>query len=454
MSSARLQYIAKAMGKKLVPAFSGDHSAPIGLLRNIDKVMFDVARDHGAPSVELDQALTVIAEEILQKFTKGDPTNNLQYLQWITGRYIEKDFVYEDLDRVRGELELFETYKPRLRRDNRQVDINKYKSAADVFSLIDSYVQNDQPSSKKQQVRREEDSYFEEKKAILWYRDDTIKIVIPLTQQASCFFGKGTRWCTAATQSYNAFNSYVKDGPLYIIMTPSGKYQFHFESGQYMNSLDRSVRVGDIVKQYPQLKDAFDTVATRLGLIFLMKKVTPEGMLNALKRSHIDSQRYDGVGEYSQEVADILASVDVEAQDEQVALYVVSISVKLAMKYIRPDLQQTMTFQHAIIIKRPELLQSINPKHQTEQLVAAVVQKVPKMLRYVRPDLMTEQLLISAVRKEPEVLGQVPRDKQLLPVITAAFKATDNMNMKRTLINMVHDTALQKQLRQTIKELA
>lgn len=56
----------------------------------------------------------------------------------------------------------------------------------------------------------------EQKKAV---KGDSIRVhetdewlvVIPLTKDASCFYGKDTQWCTAATRTMNHFDSYFND---------------------------------------------------------------------------------------------------------------------------------------------------------------------------------------------------------------------------------------------------
>ena len=59
---------------------------------------------------------------------------------------------------------------------------------------------------------------------------------------AACGLGTGTSWCTATGNTKQWFDRYAKDGPLYIFVGPDGeKYQFHYESSQYMDKNDRSI---------------------------------------------------------------------------------------------------------------------------------------------------------------------------------------------------------------------
>ena len=58
----------------------------------------------------------------------------------------------------------------------------------------------------------------------------------------ACDLGSGTSWCTATGNTKQWFDRYAKDGPLYIFIGPDGdKYQFHYESNQYMDSNDRPI---------------------------------------------------------------------------------------------------------------------------------------------------------------------------------------------------------------------
>lgn len=75
------------------------------------------------------------------------------------------------------------------------------------------------------------------------------KLIEPLTVDASCKYGKGTKWCTAATESDNYFEDYQKSGPLYIWITKPDKkkFQFHFENFEFADMLDKPLKTEDIL---------------------------------------------------------------------------------------------------------------------------------------------------------------------------------------------------------------
>jgi hypothetical protein len=85
-------------------------------------------------------------------------------------------------------------------------------------------------------------------------------LAIPKTEKASCELGSGTRWCTASSEN-NMFQYYSKDEPLYIWRDKNGKkYQFHWESMQFMDRQDRPISDEEITyfrTKHPVLKKLF-----------------------------------------------------------------------------------------------------------------------------------------------------------------------------------------------------
>lgn len=60
-------------------------------------------------------------------------------------------------------------------------------------------------------------------------------------KQVSCDLGSGTEWCTADSRA-DMFDQYIQQGPLYIFDNGKGeKYQFHYESNQFMDKYDAPI---------------------------------------------------------------------------------------------------------------------------------------------------------------------------------------------------------------------
>ena len=79
------------------------------------------------------------------------------------------------------------------------------------------------------------------------YEDDEWVVYVPHSHAAARRGGEGTRWCTASENDYY-YNMYSKQGPLYINIRKSdgAKFQFHFETGQFMDANDDSIRLNKI----------------------------------------------------------------------------------------------------------------------------------------------------------------------------------------------------------------
>jgi len=61
---------------------------------------------------------------------------------------------------------------------------------------------------------------------------------------ASCELGSGTDWCTATGNTDTWFLDYISQGDIYVIINksnPKDKYQFHYETGQFMDPNDRDI---------------------------------------------------------------------------------------------------------------------------------------------------------------------------------------------------------------------
>ena len=85
-------------------------------------------------------------------------------------------------------------------------DINQYKTFAELYSAIQEY---------ETRIRRTVKSV---EGADIVFENDQFTVVAPLTTTASCYYGAGTKWCTASSADNTHFNNYMKDGKLFYIL--------------------------------------------------------------------------------------------------------------------------------------------------------------------------------------------------------------------------------------------
>lgn len=121
---------------------------------------------------------------------------NYKYLKWMVDIF-NKESV--DFSEVLDYVKRFD----KVRKNLEKKDINQYNFFDDLKKEIDKL--GDTKSEKKSQ------------KEIL-YEDDDFLVVRPLSQDASCYYGSGTKWCTSGKKK-NKFDEYFNNGFLYYIIS-------------------------------------------------------------------------------------------------------------------------------------------------------------------------------------------------------------------------------------------
>lgn len=212
-----------------------------------------------------------------------------KYVQWLIKQYLKvpteiqpgengydrelaqvKVTFIEDLYKVKEDLLKYEKFKGRLSQDMR--DINKLTTD----SLYDAVKDFDLTLATTTKSERKTSSVHPGAK--LAFDGPTWKVIEienkgAIGKEAACFYGgnnKETRWCTSTPGTDQWFNRYIKDGSLYVVYKqddtdvspetglPKERYQFHFQSNQFMDKDDRQQ---DLIKllngPMSELKDFF-----------------------------------------------------------------------------------------------------------------------------------------------------------------------------------------------------
>lgn len=228
---------------------------------------------------------------------EDDPTQG-EYSEWIVRRYLKlndaakKRYETEDSYKVKAALTSYHKYKRHFKdwqggnvithrgTEIKVAPLTDINRIPDFDALYDLHAQVLVPFEQ-DDAKAEIETAASSKINRIFESDDWI-IVQPLTQEASCKYGAGTRWCTAATDSYNAFSSYHKQGPLYILIhkVDQDKYQFHFQSEQYMNSDDREIGLKSFFENHPELKEIMIELAKENNSVHIIKYIDFEKYVN------------------------------------------------------------------------------------------------------------------------------------------------------------------------------
>lgn len=233
------------------------------------------------------------SEWILKNFIKGIGSFGSMGDTRQIWRFFTEDFfkVYEDLQKYHKYKKLFKKASVDMNNPEtaKLADINRINGFDDLYDklrIIDYYIQEQEEQEQLAKAEKEVDKI---------YTSENYFVIIPETEEASCAYGRGTRWCTASTGSYNRFNYYNRQGPLYIIINrkTQDKFQFHFESEQYMNADDSQVNLKNFFSENSELQSLFlDLAISRKEWDFVEKMgVTPDAISEKMDSLDEDSRK-------------------------------------------------------------------------------------------------------------------------------------------------------------------
>ena len=178
--------------------------------------------------ISLKEPVETIASMALKQCEKLPYTN--KYMIWLMKQYVKNKFkIPEDLPKLNSELEQFSKISHKLEKTN----IHDY--SWDEFLSVLPKLDDIHTSKEEERIAKAG--------AEKLFEDENWLVIHPKTEEAACYYGKGTRWCTAARED-NYFDRYNQDGNLYIIISkknPEEKYQIHFQSGSFMNAEDKDI---------------------------------------------------------------------------------------------------------------------------------------------------------------------------------------------------------------------
>lgn len=196
--------------------------------------------------------------EAVVKMANADPSKRGRYLRWMTDLYKHQsaELFFEDLYKVTETLELFEKVKHNLTLDQRNV-LN-YKTCNDLWDVVKPFKGKQETILSKRQLRGDTpvDGEFD-----VLLDNEKYCVVVPKTHRAACYWGSGSRWCTAHDKYAGHYHNYADKGPLLILRyhgdDPKKNVQINIETSQYMNNEDRSIDPEKFFNDYPDVLEAF-----------------------------------------------------------------------------------------------------------------------------------------------------------------------------------------------------
>lgn len=232
-----------------------------------DRIEFVKNKFKNKLSTDHDHSRDVLkdSDSIIDHLQSHDPSPKKVYTDWMAKQYQKGAFSQEDAYRVGESLDKFHKHKARLEvKDINQHSLESLNQA--VHGL------ENKPATKREAAQATEAAG----RTHVW-GDDKLNIFRMENsedgKQASIAqYGGGheagghhTSWCTAADSTSNMHLRYSKDSPLYVIHEKNagdapGKdkvYQYHVNSGQFMDATDSSINNVDYKRIAPSLHKAW-----------------------------------------------------------------------------------------------------------------------------------------------------------------------------------------------------
>lgn len=237
--------------------------------------------------------------EQIKRITDSIPP---KFLMWV-GKTFDPINFDENFPQLYAAISKFENIGSNLP----QTDINRYNSVNELIQAISTYENRNRRDFKKIQG------------ANLIYDDGKLFVVNPLDFESSCYYGKGTKWCTASSNPAS-FRSYNSEGKLFYIIDRTKKTDDPFYKvallrkfngdNIFYDAQDNVIRNGWILdspqlssltnavedylnKEYPEQLKIFKDEILRKQEIERLQRLAIQRELN-IKRNSAQERRLDG----------------------------------------------------------------------------------------------------------------------------------------------------------------
>lgn len=278
------------------------------------------------------EAQQVMINYVMGVIEQADPTKNKSYSQAITRLYCFGNTLLEDIASTLSQyLIKFDKLKRKKKIPAPYNDFMRYKSLDEFMSVVEELPDPDS-ELEQQKVGQIELPPHDGWRYIYGSMDSSgritsdVLVIQPLDKYSGYWWAKEypkkgvtNRWCTAWEGENSRFDYYAKQGPLYIIIPAkrnddNEKYQFHFETKQFMDYQDHQIGnqgIDALTQRFPVLTQIFRKQAIEYNIMPLMTvefknavkeyAVTASSQLDALieqYRDRIAGFGFNSLGDY------------------------------------------------------------------------------------------------------------------------------------------------------------
>ena len=220
-----------------------------------------------------------IPDDLFKELIEIDPTSNFdagkggKYCPWIFRQYNSGKLQKEDITNLKDALEVFSRQYKKFPNP----DLGSYKTVQEFLDAAEQVGNRELTDKEKAKMLKKQAHHASDADKKFLVADGEWEVWQPLTHAGSISLaregGHKARWCTAYEGDTHYWNSYTKQGPLYIFLNksnPDEKYQLHIPSNSWYNIDDRSQGMDNFYKfcdEHPAIGDYFK-VYTKDGVTY------------------------------------------------------------------------------------------------------------------------------------------------------------------------------------------
>jgi len=284
------------------------------------------------------------------------------------------------------------------------------------------------------------------------FTSDRVAVLQPNSKAAACELGRGTEWCTAATETENAFWDYATGGPMYVIITDKmGKFQFSFDSNQFTDVHDHRLtdeKKAELVKNYPELRKVFGQEALEHGQMWIAdpEMVTPE---------FVNGVIHGEPGERDISPLDLLSTIPIQmdGQADEEALQMIEAHVReknpiQAWRYVR---DATAKDYLAGLLAKDKSMHDYNPatnimRHAAErgfvlpdEIIDAAIERDGESIMYLSPEQMQQHpdWVLEAIQQQPRMLEYAASTAIIGEPVWGELEDGDDKRRHETIIDVL-----------------
>ena len=193
-------------------------------------------------------------------------------------------------------------------------DLNSWNDWEKLMSDIDTAKAAALQAKREKEFQRQASKQAKQESDVI-YDDDEFMVIRPMSEHASCYFGRGTKWCISATDSQNYYNSYTEQGKVfYFVMDKTRSND---------DPLKKVAWVGDYNGEFHEFYDAPDNSIGYDLAAGQIEETNPDkvGIIDDTIREHLsdnlpDSGLEEQVSEITEEANRRMEHVDMSADVE------------------------------------------------------------------------------------------------------------------------------------------